>query len=273
MTDFSGDEFLTFLACGLFTLIWGAGYYFSLFRVTLLAGGATIRFVLALVPPLCLILLLPVLFRLTSHEVKEDHGYVLLFALAGVVWLGIANGVAVMLGISLRDDAIERRNPAAAVAVCGAMLGLTCAYAGANVGEGATIWMTFGPAVLATLAWAAAWFVYQLLTDVADTVTLDRDVPSALRLAGLLVAIGLILGRAVAGDYESAEQTLHDLAAQGWPVIPLALVAAVVQLRTRPARNRRASSTTGALIVAAIYLAVAILWMVFLGAPKLGGHR
>jgi hypothetical protein len=233
-----------------------------------------IRFVLALAPPLCMILLLPVLLHLTSHEVIEYHGYVLLFLLAGVVWLAIAIGIATLLGISLRDDAIERRNPAAATVHCGAMLGLTCAYAGANVGEGATIWMTFGPAVLATLAWAGAWLVYQVVTDVADAVTLERDLPSALRLAGLLVAIGLLLGRAVAGDYESAERTLHDLFVQAWPVVPLTLAAAVIQWAVRPTPARRSTSIARhALLPTAIYLAVAICWMLLLGAPSLGGRR
>jgi hypothetical protein len=274
LTDFSDDETFTFFACGVFSVIAGFRYYLPLFSVTLLAGGLLVRLALALAPPLCLILLLPVLFRLTSHEVKDDHSYVLLFLLAGIVWLAIANITAMLLGISVRDDAIERRNPAAAIANCGAMLGLTCAYAGANVGEGATIWMTFGPAVLATLAWAAAWMVYQLLTGVADAVTLERDLPSALRLAGLLVAIGLILGRAVAGDYESAQRTLEDLAAQAWPVIPLTLAAAIVQWRLRPTPRRSSSrGIRAALILPAIYVAVAICWLVVLDAPRMGGRR
>jgi uncharacterized membrane protein YjfL (UPF0719 family) len=273
LTDFSDDEAFALLACALCSAVAGFRYYLPIFSVTLLAGGALLRLLLALAPPLCITLLLPVLLHLTSHEVLEDHGYVVLFALGGGVWLAIATAVAELLGISPRDDAIERHNPAAAIALCGAMLGLTCAYAGANIGEGATIWMTFGPAVLATIVWVAAWSTFQLLTGVSDTLAIDRDVPSALRLAGLLVALGLILGRAVAGDYQSAQATLHDLVAQGWPVLPLTLAAAVVQIRARPRPGRPEASGSRALLAAAIYLATSALWILLLGAPRIGGAK
>jgi uncharacterized membrane protein YjfL (UPF0719 family) len=273
LTEFSDDETLAFLACAIASTIAGVLYYLPIIRITFMAGGALIRLLLALAPPLCLLLLLPVLQNLTSHEVREDDAYVLLFILGGGVWLAIAVGITHILGISLRDDAIERHNPAAALALCGAMLGLTCAYAGANVGEGATIWMTFGPAVLATIVWVAAWGVFQLLTGASDTIAIDRDVASAIRLAGLFVALGLILGRAVAGDYESEERTLHDLVAQGWPVLPLTLAAAVVQIRARPRPGRPQAPGSRALLAAAIYLAISAIWILLLGAPRIGGAK
>jgi hypothetical protein len=273
LTEFSDDETFAFLACALASTIAGVLYYLPILRITRMAGGARIRLLLALAPPLCLLLLLPVLQNFTSHEVREDEAYVLLFTFGGGVWLAIAVIITHVLGISLRDDAIERRNPAAAAVFCGAMLGLTCAYAGANIGEGATIWMTFGPAVLATLVWGAAWLAFGLLTSVSDTIAIDRDLPSALRLAALLIAVGLILGRAVAGDYVSPQATFNDLITQAWPILPLTLAAAVVQLCARPRAHRRPSTATHALLTGAIYLVTATLWILLLGAPRLGGRR
>jgi hypothetical protein len=119
----------------------------------------------------------------------------------------------------------------------------------------------------------AAWGTFQLLTGASDTIAIDRDVSSALRLAGLFVALGLVLGRAVAGDYESAERTLHDLVAQGWPIVPLTLAAAIVQIRARPRPGRLHAPTSRALLAAGIYLAISALWILLLGKPRIGGAR
>jgi len=229
LSEFSGDEVF---ACFVSIIGTGAGalrYYGGLIGVSTLGGGLKIRGILAVAPLICLALLLPVLLHLTAHEVKEDHAYVVMFMLAGCVWLWLSVAMAAALGISFRDDAIERRNYPAAVAICGAMLGVTCVYAGANIGEGATVWMTFAPAAMATVAWVANWLMLEWMCGIDDAVAIERDMPSAVRLAVFLAVSGAILGWAVAGDFESAEGTVRDLAWRGWPVVPLAMVLAIVQ--------------------------------------------
>ena len=265
--DFSGDETLAFFFCGAASAGFLFRWYVPLFTVTRLGTPAP-RLMLALAPPACLAALLPVLVTFGSHELREDHGYIVLFMLGGVLWMGLAALLSSALGISRRQDALERRNRPAAVVLGGALLGVTLTYAGANIGEGATIWMTFGPAVLATLAWAAAWGVYQALTGAADAVAIDRRADSAWRLAGLLVATGLILGRSVAGDFESIDRTLADFARQGWPVVPLLLTAAWLERRARsatvtptpPAREGSANAAVAYVVTAAIYVACLGPW-------------
>jgi hypothetical protein len=255
--DFSGDEVFAMFFCTVLCAVFLWCWYTPLTSVTSI-GGSGPRALLAITPLACLAVLLPVLWWWTSHEVIEDRGYVVLFALGGGAWWGGAYLMAAWFGIHPRDDALERRNRPAAVALAGAMLGVTLCYAGANIGEGATIWMTFGPAVLATAVWAMAWGLLEVLTNVGDAVAIERDAPSAVRLAGFLVATGLILGRSVAGDYESSGRLGEDFAREGWPVLPLVVAAAIVQ---RWARRR-------GWLVAFAYVLAAVVHVVLLGPWK-----
>jgi hypothetical protein len=230
LAELSGDELFACFVSAVGAMGSAFNYYPALAgmgRVGRPAWG--IRVGLGVTPLVGLAILVPVLCRFSAREVVSDAQYTTLFTMAGVVWMWLAVFIAAALGVSFRDDVIERRNPAAAVVVGGAMIGLTIAYAGANVGEGASIWMTFGPAALATVAWAVAWAALQWSTDVAEAVSVGRDVGAGIRLAFFLVASGAVLGRAVAGDYHSAGETVRDFARSGWPVAPLIGVAAVVE--------------------------------------------
>jgi hypothetical protein len=51
---------------------------------------------LAVTPVACWAVLLPVLWWWTSHEVVEDRGYVVLFALGGGAWMGGANPLPIL---------------------------------------------------------------------------------------------------------------------------------------------------------------------------------
>jgi hypothetical protein len=276
LTDFSDDEgfvlFISGIAAAVFMLKW----YAPLLTLSPLGRRRAPRITLAAAPIACLALLLPVLQHYGSHELRDDGGYVLLFMLAGAAWLGLADITATLLGVSQRYDALDHRNRPAAIALAGAQLGITLAYAGANIGEGATIWMTFGPAAVVTLAWAAVWTTHQSLTNVADAVTIERDPASAWRLAGLLTAAGLILGRSVAGDYQSPDQTLADFARQGWPVLLLLCAATWLQRRHRPTAGRpRQPWFTRGMLLALAYLLAAAAYVACLGPwnhAQKGGH-
>jgi len=87
-----------------------------------------------------------------------------------------------------------------------------------------------------------------------------------LRLAGLLLAEGLILGRAIAGDWRSASATITDFAHDGWPAVILGLIAIVLERVLRPtSRNPRPIWTTHGLVPALAYLLVGLMWIARLG--------
>jgi len=140
-----------------------------------------------------------------------------------------------ILGISIRDDVLDRDNPAATIVVCGMMLAIGIVYAGANVGGGPTIWTTLLPAFAGLIGLGALWLYVEFAGGrVFESISIDRDVSSALRLAGLMLGCAMILGRAAGGNWVSWPQTWDDFASLGWPTIPLALVAAIVHRVLRP---------------------------------------
>jgi hypothetical protein len=212
------------------------------------------------------IFLLVVLEQLADPEVRGDVFYKALFSAAAALTLLGVGLLAAMLGVGAIDDAIERRNPAAAWAICGAWLATTLVNCGANIGTGPTIYTTLGPMLMALAALAVLWVGFTAVTENHISIGVDRDRASGVRLAGLLVAWGLIFGRAIAGDWVSVQGTLDDFVAQGWPALALLVVAAVVEFLVRPGRSRLAPRMLRAGVApAALYLAMAAAWLAWLG--------
>jgi uncharacterized membrane protein YjfL (UPF0719 family) len=171
---------------------------------------------------------------LAADDVRGDSIYVFFYLVMGAAWVAVSIYTLALLGLSLRDDVVERGNRAAGVALAGALVGLTLCYAGGNIGNGPGWWVVVFSAGLATGTLFLLWFALDQVTGLADTVTIDRDRAAGLRLAGYFVAGGLILGRAVAGDWESAAGTVADFVRLGWPVAPLFLAAFLVERSFRP---------------------------------------
>jgi hypothetical protein len=202
-----GDEFLALVVA---SIVGGAAalrWYAALITVTRRAASPVHRFILALAPLACLAIVQGVLACCAAHEVKQAAEYDFLFVAGGAAWLGATTLGLPLADVCPRDDAIESRNPAGVISLCGAWIGVTLCYAGGNIGEGPTIWTTFVPAAAATAALLFLWLLLAVATGVSENIAIDRDAASALRLAGFLIAAGLVLGRAVAGDFQSWEAT------------------------------------------------------------------
>lgn len=204
--------------------------------------------------------------RWAAVEVRTDLGELVLLIFVGAVWLLVATLFFPWLGLSVRDDAVERRNGAALVALCGAEVGAAILYAGGNLGEGPSYWNNVFSVAVATGGWVGLWVLLDLGGRVSISITEERDLAAGLRLCGFLLASGLVLGRAVAGDWHSEAATLHDLARDGWPVAGLCALAVVVErfARPRPARPFPPWRLFG-LLPALFYLGVALVWLGHLG--------
>jgi hypothetical protein len=107
------------------------------------------------------------------------------------------------------------------------------------------------------------------MTPVVDTVTIDRDPAAGLRLGAFLVACGLVLGRSVAGDWESAANTVADFVA--WlPFVLFLLIAAKVFERlgrVTPEKPRGSLIALG-ILPSLVYLLIAIGAVVFREPPR-----
>ena len=270
------DEVFVLLASVVLAGAVGIPWYVRLLRRTMtpLSTTLTTRLLVGVSPVVLLAALWITLTFGAAREVREHGEYIFLFVALGAAWLiGLAWATG-WLGMHVRDDAIERNNLAAAIATSGALAGGMAVYAFANLGEGDTIWTTIGPALLGTGLAVALWGVHQIVSGATDAIVLDRDVASAIRFAGMALSTGLVIGRAVAGDYVSAGGTLRDLFIQGWPALPLAALSLFIQMRLRPTKEQpKPSARTHGFVPALAYVALGIAVLLCLGSWTSSGRK
>lgn len=144
-----------------------------------------------------------VLLGTLSHDVVVDIRHVLLYGCVGIVLLtGAALGTCrIFLGMRMQEQ-LAARNVAAAIVVAGVYIATSLTYSGGLVGEGGGFWILllfflFGQVALLGITYAFRWLTrYDDVQEIAS-----GNVAAALALAGLLIAVGLIVRRAIAGDY------------------------------------------------------------------------
>jgi hypothetical protein len=110
------------------------------------------------------------------------------------------------------------------------------------------------------------WFFVELFGKVSRSITEDRDLATGLRTCGLFLAFGLVIGRALAGDWHSEEATVRDFIRDGWPATMLLVLAVIVEPFARP--NRRQPIPPWhiyGLLPAALYILLAAVWLWHLG--------
>jgi uncharacterized membrane protein YjfL (UPF0719 family) len=264
--DFDGDEWLFFLAAAASVVGLIVTYYLPLLSISPITRSSLQRFALACLPLVALIPTYVVLQRWADPRVVGHLDYTILFMLGGGMWIFGASRFLEVLGISIRDDAIERDNLAALVAVWGILSGVGIVYALSNMGTGATIWTTLLPGFVATIALLLMPLLVELTGgSVADAITIDRDVASGLRLGGAALGCSIILGHAAAGDWTSWHHTWSDLANRGWPAVLIAIAAGVLQRMLGPTAHRpqpgilKFGVVPATLVVAAGFLVV-VIW-------------
>jgi hypothetical protein len=224
---------------------------------------------LAVTLAICTAILLAVLTTVAASDVINDRWYIAMYAVLGLAWLRMAAGAFGLAGLSLRDDAVERRNGAALVAAAGAAIGVTCCYAGGNIGDGPGWWVVVFSAALASAVLFVLWLALVQLTSIGDAVTIDRDPAAGLRLGAFLAASGLLLGRAVAGDWESAWLTTMDATvALPWLSLLLGLAIIVERVAAPSAARPRAPFLTLGVVPVIAYVGLAVAGIVTLGWPE-----
>lgn len=273
LDNFDGDEVFLLFGSAVVCLVGFGQWLFALRPISKLGSHPLQRapFYLAVLGGFIFLGL--VLWRWVDPQIWETSGYDSLVVLMGGACLTIAIKLLPWLGLSLRDDAFERRNFAAILALSGMALGVLITYAAANIGTGPSFWNNVFSSLLATGALLASWAVMATAGGAALAIVEERDPASGLRIGLFLVAEALILGRAVAGDWTSAAATTQDFLRDGWPAALLCIAAVFSERVLRPtAHNARPSLATHGFAPGLVYLLLAALWCAHLswweGGPK-----
>lgn len=258
----SGDEVVVFVTSAFLAVVMWGIWYIGPRRISRLRRSVPGQSFLDLAPLVSLGVLVVVLRTVSAHDVRDDLRYLFLYFFLGATWVGIVVRCLPVVGLSVRDDVVERGNDSAARAVAGAILAITLCFAGGNIGDGPGWWVVLFSAGLATVALLLSWLLLEAVAGVADVVTIDRDEAAGVRLGGWLVACGLIAGVAAAGDWISADDTMRAFALVAWPLVPFVGVAAVLEWQWRPTPEHPARPvTTYGLIPALLYIGVAALYV------------
>jgi uncharacterized membrane protein YjfL (UPF0719 family) len=255
----SEDEILVTLMALAAGPLWWTITLVRLARLSPLRPGATGVQALTVTISVCALGILLILKTLASFDVVDAPEYQFMYGVLGLAWLRLAQTLFGFAGLHVRDDLVERRNTAAIPAIAGALLGLTFCYAGGNIGDGPGWWVVVFSAGVATAILFAVWLAFAQLTSGMEAITIDRDPSAGLRAGAFLAANGLVLGRAVAGDWYSIRYTLAD-AATALPAVAVLLIAAVLAERVgRPTPQRpRAPLLVFGVIPSVLYLAIAV---------------
>jgi hypothetical protein len=263
----SGDEVMVLLFSAVVAAFAWYRWYAGAMVRTLVIRNAS-RFIFIAAPVACLAMLFIVLRQWAADDVRDSETYLAFYMVAGGAWIGLCAQLCCVLGISPRDDAVERQNLAAAFATAGAMAGITFCFAGANVGNGPGWWVVVFSAALSTGTFFVLWALVENLTGVSERVTIDRADGTGLRFGGFLVATGLILGRAVAGDWVSADATVRDFVTVAWPVLPLAGAEVIIGRVSSSDGSAGAEDSLTGPIVAAVFVAASSVYVfVWRGMP------
>lgn len=269
MEEMGDDEVFALIVSLIVGVVGAAGWYARGLGVTWLGASPARRWLLVL-PIAGLAALWYVLDTAAAVDVRNDFRYQFLFVAMGTIWVFHLPRALVWIGISYRDDALERRNGAAAIAIAGAVVAFAIVFTGSNMGEGPSIWNTVQTALAATAFLAASTFAHALVTSVGDTITIERDVAAGVRFAGWMVASGVVLARGSAGDWVSASAMIDDLFAVGWPILILLAVAVAADRALRPSiSSPRPPVWTAGVVPAGLYLAGAMAYVGVL--PGWGG--
>lgn len=264
----SPDEVFAMFVAGMFAVATWAVWYARPVAIAPLGGRGARHRAVSLAPLVGMVLLFAVLRSLAADDVRNDWRYLGFYSLLGAAWIGAFGLSLPLFGVSALDDVHERGNEGAAWAVGGATVAVALAFAGGNVGNGPGWWVVMFSAGLATGALLLVWLVLDALTAINDSVTIDRDTASGMRLGGLLVGSGVIVGRAAAGDWISAADTVRDFAMASWPVLALVALAVIVEARVRPTPERPLQPVRShGVALALLYVGVGLAFVTMLGVP------
>lgn len=257
------NEFVVFLISGYQAIKNTYSWYRRLPGIGPVRRDKTVKYVMGLLPLASLCIILYTLRVLASFDVVNDMLYIIFYVMMGFAWtfLGMKM-IFIFFDISWIDDVLNLNNKAALYTVSGAFLGLVLIYSGANIGDGPGWWCVIFAGGLGFITWILLARLINSFAQVFERITVDRDVYCGIRFGAYLLASGIILARASAGDWTSFSSTIIEFLV-GWPVLPLTAIAVVIERYYihKSKLNESVGNTYlfGSLYWSAVYIALAVV--------------
>ncbi len=169
-----------------------------------------------------------------AHDVVSSVFYRSYYLVLGLAWIVVALLILPWMGLSFRDDVLERKNHAAGLAIGGAVAGTAVIYGLANTGDGPGWWCVIVAAFLGQAVLFAGWAILLLLTELYEEITVDRDLGAGLRAGAWFFAAGLVLGRGAAGTWTSLGATVSEFieVARYFPLLLIVGILTEVTVRS-----------------------------------------
>ena len=263
----SEGEFFTLIGHAVFALFFWLRWLHVTLSPKTMGRPIRGRWLLLWSPMMAMAVLVALLQSFASTDVPGTV-YMFYYAVMGAAWVGAAVGIFGMLGVHPRDDAVERRNPAAIPFIVGAVFGSTLAFAGANFGDGPGWWVVVFCSWMSLGGLLLLWMIVQAVTHAVENIGIERDTPTGVRTGFLLVACGMVLGRSVAGDWVSFVDTFGDFVILAWPVLVLAGLEMIIASLARPkhdAEHQTMPVFARGVLPGVFYVSIATLYVASLG--------
>ena len=205
----------------------------------------------------CAAAIYTVLLHWSARDVRDDPGALTAYFFFSLFLVIVVQISFEFLGVSFRDDVVERKNRSAAFTIAGLTVGVTCCVAGSNVGDGPGPEVVLFSAAISIGALLVFWGLVATIGNTVEAVTIERDGGAGLRSGALLAASGGILGASVAGDWVSLPTTLRDFARFVWPfcLVLVALIFLERQLNRREIATRLSVAESAIISAAVMVLA------------------
>jgi hypothetical protein len=265
-------EALIFLFSGFFACRGIFKWYVRLAETWPPAQNKAAKYFLGFLPVVSFGIIVYTLRALASFDVVNDFIYIIFYILLGFAWIFI--GLILVFryfDLSWVDDVLNQNNKAALYAFTGAYLGLVIIYSGANIGDGPGWWCVVFAGGLGLFAWIYLGVIINIFTQAFERITVDRDVSCGIRFGFYLLAGGIILGRASAGDWTSFIMTIVEFSV-GWPVLPLTALAVIVERhymqKAKLGESTHENHLAGSLFWGLVYISFAVFSIMMYPLPE-----
>jgi uncharacterized membrane protein YjfL (UPF0719 family) len=139
--------------------------------------------------------------------------WVAIYGVGGILFLALVATFGLRLILSKKCiEEIKNGNVAVGIVSAGSYIGTAAVIAGSVAGEGGgNLISSLVFFIAGQLIFLIITYIFRLLTAYDDTKeVLDKNIPAAMSYAGMMIAIGLIVGNAITGKFINYEESFID---------------------------------------------------------------